>query len=234
MQNKIGFGLLLIAAAIALPKAHASSFYQSPEGIWGDLVATHPGQELLVNSTGQEEIWIDGDTIRALLEQVADKLGPDYGFFARQIKGAKLVQTEKGSKIYLYLVRSVTLRLKDPKDAATGEPYAVSVPSILQLETFYSGSTIVVEGAPLPWRRLGIKVKLPVVPDTIQLRSFALDLENEEAKVIGGAIFSSMPVSASARITDGKPEVGINIFETVVRNLAWVSPWRFSVLVGHK
>lgn len=187
-------------------------------------------------AVSDNQIVLDAETLRYYLESVRGRLGDvelseeALDRLSAALKQATLTRRTDSMKLTLELTDLVRLDLRDKRRTKTGGIYAVEIPKRLEFVIRILDGLIRVDTPFWPSRRLRFKANIPALPDTVWLKQVLVDLESARAQVVATILGSTVAVVAEAEMVDGKPDVGLDIWDTVLLNLIALPPMSFSPL----
>jgi hypothetical protein len=180
----------------------------------------------------QDQIWIDGDAIRAYLYSLGDISDPAIAPLLSNIMGARLTRKPYGLDVELHFTGNLSLPLKNPEDAKQGDLYRIDVPAVLYFEMRMKDGFVTLSSLSSSIKsRLRLKIKLRMVPDSVYLMGGTLDLVDGKLVVEAGVFSGSVIVVAKADLLEKRFD-GVSFWGTVMANLK--RAWPFSFKRKHK
>ncbi len=146
-----------------------------------------------------DEVWIDGESVRLYLGSVSDAVGKKFEPLFDSLVGALLVRGGEELQAAVRLSRDVTVKLKEEHEARSKEIYQVFVPEELRLRIRLKDEVLSLRAPESPYS-IWVKIKLPVIPDKVFMRSATVDLVSGAVRAELGVIGNSIRVTAKANL----------------------------------
>jgi hypothetical protein len=193
---------------------------QAKDIAWETLRDSFPTPLPQMNAAldGEDEIWFDGETLRYLLEPARAWTGPQLDQVLDRLTGLRLTRVGNASQVAVYFDRAFTVELQPEDDTPNWDLYAIDVPQTIRFEFTMIEGTLYVSGLDSGDSRLGLRAKLPFLPDLVRLRSASANLETGDVRIEAGVIRNTIAVVAEAQLM-ARTFDGIDIWGSIRRNL---------------
>jgi len=177
-------------------------------------------REIIDNPDAGDEVWLDGDAVRAYLYQVKSWLGTPVEPFINNLDSGCLLKGDEDLQVFIYLNEKTVINLKTKRQAKKGEIYQIIVPRLVKFKVRTFGESAILFSELDSGGRNGFrfKVKLPFLPDTAYLREVFFDPFDGTARLEAGVIGNSFIVIARAKVMSKSFE-GVDVWESVIENL---------------
>ncbi|MGK5083754.1 hypothetical protein WDW37_10665 [Bdellovibrionota bacterium FG-1] len=211
----------------AIPSAQA--LVDQVKGVaWAQLIDSFPGagglSDLPLPSDDGEEVWVDGEGLRYLLESLRDYAGEKMSTVLDRALGIRLTRMHDSLMVGVYFDRSFSIDLRDRTATPNWQPYRIEVPHAVRFAIRMQDGILKVSGLDAEPDALILKIKMPLLPESIWVRRLTAHLESGDLQIEAGVMGDRVSVMADGQMTTGIK--GIDIWATIERNLELIGlPW---------